>query len=106
MSSARRCSSWATSSTSVAVERQALEHGARELHGRASAGQLVEVAAALGEVLSSSGDHRSHQRDGDQRGEHVEVERRVLGDHQVRDHRSTTRIATAASSARSPPPPP
>jgi hypothetical protein len=34
------------------------------------------------------GDHRRHQRDGDQRGEHVEVERRELGDHRDQlDHR-------------------
>ena len=39
---------WATSSTSAAVERQDREHGTRELHGRASAGELVEVAAATG----------------------------------------------------------
>ena len=37
---------WATSSTSAAVERQDREHGPRERHGRASAGELVEVAAA------------------------------------------------------------
>ena len=43
-------------STSAAVERQDREHGARELHGRASAGELVEVAAALGEPPELLGD--------------------------------------------------
>ncbi|HEX7837962.1 MAG TPA: hypothetical protein VF469_10895, partial [Kofleriaceae bacterium] len=32
-------SAWGTSSTSAAVERQDREHGARELHGRDSAGE-------------------------------------------------------------------
>ncbi|HEX3479974.1 MAG TPA: hypothetical protein VHT91_33365 [Kofleriaceae bacterium] len=32
-------SAWATSSTSAAVVRQDREHGARKLHGRASAGE-------------------------------------------------------------------
>ena len=37
---------------SPAVERQDREHSAHELHSRASTGELVEVAALLGELPS------------------------------------------------------
>lgn len=46
----------------IAVERQDRDHGAHELHGRASARELFEVAAALGELPELLGDVAGEHR--------------------------------------------